>query len=86
MWQYKDSTCERIETMLIPAQVIPQPTTINDPGGDYSKPRKMIKAYHRQAIFPTKILESDADIDAYVENVRSHLKQLIKDCDGIKIN
>ena len=31
-------------------------------------------------------LESEADVDAYVEKVRTQLKQLLKGSDGIKLN
>lgn len=85
MWQYKDSACERIESLLKPVE--PKPTPIvKETSNGYGEDKKVIKAYHRQTIFPTKTLETEADIDAYVETVRSHLKQLMKNCDGIKLN
>lgn len=85
MWQYKDSACERIESLLKPVE--PKQTPIvKETSNGYGEVKKVIKAYHRQTIFPTKTLETEADIDAYVETVRSHLKQLMKNCDGIKLN
>ena len=36
--------------------------------------------------FQTKVLESQEDIDAYVERMRSYLTAMMKDCDGIKLN
>ena len=33
-----------------------------------------------------KTLQTDADIDDYVEKIRSQLKQLLKNCDEIKLN
>ena len=33
-----------------------------------------------------KVLESQEDIDAYVERMRSYLTAMMKDCDGIKLN
>jgi len=36
-------------------------------------------------VFPAKRLESDADIDAYVEKMREQLKTLMKNCDGIEL-
>lgn len=85
MWAYKDETCEHIELMLKPAPV-KQPDTFKEVRGAYVTPKKVIKPIHRQAVFPAKCLESDADIDAYVEKVRSNLKQLLKNCDGIQLN
>ena len=46
----------------------------------------MIRAYNRQVVFPAKNLQSDEDIDNYVEKIRSQLKQLLKNCDEIKLN
>ena len=37
-------------------------------------------------MFPAKTLKSDAEIDAYVEKIRDNMKQLLKGCDGIKLN
>lgn len=75
--QYKDDTCNRIEALTVP------PEKPADRGG--SAPKKLIKSYNRQIVFPAKQLESDADVDAYVEQVRSQLKQLLKNCDGIQL-
>ena len=41
---------------------------------------------YRQAAFPSKVLESQADVDAYVERMRAYLNAMLKDCDGIKLN
>ena len=88
MWQYKDDTLEKIEIMLRPAPQPVPPAGHNGSSGYGKKPapKKVIKAYYRQSIFPAKKLESDNEIDAYVEKVRSNLKQLLKDCDGIQLN
>lgn len=83
LFTYKDDTCERIETMLKPAPV--KPGRGKETGED-GKSKKVIKAVHRQAIFPTKRLESEEDIDAYVEKMRVQLKRLMKNCDGIQLN
>ena len=85
MWQYKDDTVERIEAAKRP----PEPVKPTPPvGGDQPKPpvKKVIKTIHRQAMFPAKQLESDEEIDAYIEKVRTNMKQLLKGCDGIKLS
>ena len=46
----------------------------------------MIKTVYRQMAFPAKTLESQADIDAYVERMRRYLTDMLRDCDGIKLN
>jgi hypothetical protein len=85
MLTYKDETCERIEFMLRPPQPQPQPSAVKE-GPATSASEKIIKSLNRQVVFPAKRLESEADIDAYVEKMRSQLKQLIKNCDGIQLN
>ena len=72
MWTYKDDTVTRIEAVIHP--VMP-------PKGD-----QVIKAIHRQAMFPAKTLMSEEEIDVYIEKVRANMKQLLKGCDGIKLN
>ena len=46
----------------------------------------MVHTYNRQVVFQAKTLQSDEDIDNYVEKVRSHLKELLKKCDEIELN
>ena len=84
IWQYKDDTVSRIESIVNPS-VKPQPP---QPGpGPQPQPKKeVIKAIHRQAMFPAKTLKSEEEIDAYVEKIRTNMKQLLKGCDGIKLN
>ena len=50
-----------------------------------SAPKKVIKDMPRQIVFPAKVLETEADIDAYVEHMRARLKQLMQNCDGIQL-
>lgn len=79
IWSYKDDICERIETAKKP----PKPMEEKK-----QKPvsKKEIKNVYRQAVFPTKVLESQEDIDAYLERARNYLTTMIKDCDGIRLN
>ena len=78
MWNYKDDTVAAIESAKKPKKPVkPVPT---------DQPKKHIKNYYRQAIFKQATLESQDDVDAYVERMRSYLSALLKDCDGIKLN
>ncbi|MDY5415083.1 BREX system P-loop protein BrxC [Anaerotignum sp.] len=83
IWSYKDEICERIEIAKQPPKPTPkkQPDTPEKPA-----PKKVIKTVYRQAAFPAKTLESQEDIDVYIERVRSYLTAMMKDCDGIKLN
>lgn len=81
MLSYKDQAISRIEVMLAPEKPPRDPRTEGQP------PKKeFIKAYNRQIVFPTKILKSESDIEEYLNSVKKQLEQLIKDCDGIKLN
>ena len=84
VWQYKDDTVSRIEAIVNPPvkPQPPQPGPVPQP-----QPKKeVIKAIHRQAMFPAKTLKSEEEIDAYVEKIRANMKQLLKGCDGIKLS
>ena len=83
IWSYKDEICERIEISKQPPKPTPK-KQLDTPAK--SAPKKVIKTVYRQAAFPAKTLESQEDIDAYIERVRSYLTAMMKDCDGIKLN
>ena len=88
IWQYKDDTVSRIESIVNPP-VKPASFGPSSSGGETVPvvPKKeVIKAIHRQAMFPAKTLKSEEEIDAYVEKIRTNMKQLLKGCDGIKLN
>ena len=50
------------------------------------KPKKIIKSVYRQLMFPKRTIETDADIDEYVEHIRRRMKTMLKDCDGIRLD
>ncbi len=86
MCQYKDDTVSHIETVLAP----PAPKLQIQPTQTGKEPvpakKKVVRVYNRQVVFQAKTLQTDADIDDYVEKIRSQLKQLLKNCDEIKLN
>ena len=65
--------------------VKPQPSQ-PDPEPQPQPKKEVIKAIHRQAMFPAKTLKTEEEIDTYVEKIRANMKQLLKGCDGIKLN
>ena len=83
IWSYKDDICERIEAAKKPPIVAEKEVSY---GAEKTAAKKVIKTVYRQAAFPAKVLESQEDIDAYVERVRSYLTVMMKDCDGIKLS
>ena len=84
MLQYKDVLVEKLEIICRPPE---QPKQQDKPErAPIPAPKKIIKSYNRSIVFPAKTLENEADVDAYVEKLRTQLKQLLKGCDGIKLN
>lgn len=93
MLTYKDTTLDRFEAIFAP-YTPPKPKLegAKDGNGNYGgspvtppQPKNIIKNYNRQILFPAKRLESEADIDSYVNKIRDQLKQLLKNCDGIQL-
>ena len=88
IWQYKDDTVSRIESIVNPpVKSSFGPSSSGGSSTTTPTPKKeVIKAIHRQAMFPARTLKSEEEIDAYVEKIRTNMKQLLKGCDGIKLN
>lgn len=86
IWRYKDKTVDSIDSIVHPKTPV-TPTVKPKEGGKATPPapKKVIKNVYRQAACPSKTLESQEDIDAYVEKMRKYLITMLKDCDGIKL-
>lgn len=82
MLQYKDVTMEKLEVAKQPPRTPEQNAGTTQPHA----PKKVYKAINRFVVFPAKQLESEEDVDQYVEKIRAQLKQLLQGCDGIKLN
>ena len=54
-------------------------------GAPAPKPKKL-KTIYRQVDFPTRLLQSESDVDAYVAEVKKSLMQKLSDCDGVRVN
>lgn len=76
MWNYRDNTLENIKSALKPSA----PEAPVKPVA-----HKNYKPVYRQSVFKTARLESDTEIDEYVETLREQLKNLIKGTDGIEL-
>lgn len=75
MMNQKDTYCKTIAAIIAPHEPPKHP-------GPY---KKVIKSYQRGILFPAQTLESEAAIDAYVEQMRVNMKQLLSGCDGIEL-
>ena len=58
-----------------PAPVTPSATT----------KKKKITPIHRMAIFSARTLETENDVDEYFDGLKKRLKDLLKTCDGIRL-
>lgn len=83
---HKDEVLSKIEELQKPvakkSAMTLQPTSPTDP----PPPKRMVKTLSRQIVFAAKRLESEEDVDAYVESMRKRLKELLKTCDEIHLN
>lgn len=87
MWAYKDDTVNRIDAIVHPpVEPFVEPVGVGSDSIPPQPKKEVIKAIHRQAMFPAKTLKTEEEIDAYVEKIRTNMKQLLKGCDGIKLN
>ena len=84
MLQYKDKAVDRIEVLQTPIPPDPGPKPDPKPNPQ-PQPKKVIRPYNRSIVFPAKRLESNEDVDAYVEKIREQLKKLLENCDGIDL-
>ena len=83
IWSYKDDICERIETAKQPSVIAEEKVAY---GEKKTIQKKVIKTVFRQMADPAKTLGSQADIDADGERMRKYLTDMLRDCDGIKLN
>lgn len=82
MWNYRDDAMSRIEFAAQPPKPVDPPKKKND---DKSVMQKTYKPIFRQSLLKTARLESDKEIDAYVDKLRDQLKTLLKGVDGIDL-
>ena len=69
-----------MEPMITPVDPDPKPGE-----KDVPKPKR-IKTLRRYDLCSVKRLQTQEDIDKYVESIREKLMQTLADCDGIQIN
>lgn len=88
----KDEALERIEEISRPLPPKPEPQPLPKPvPGDKPQPtptpapQKKYRVLNRAVVFPTRKLQTPADVDAYVETLRASLKKCLAECDGVVI-
>lgn len=83
MWLQKDEAISKIEDLH---KKEAEPEAVRITPQEKAPKAKKIKSIHRMTMFPKSTVETEADIDAYVENIRRRMKNMLKDCDGIKLD
>ena len=82
IWQFKDEALFKIEELQ--KQSERQPKTEDKTAQKKEAIPKKIKSMRRMD-FPRRKMSTEADIDAYVENIGKRMKDILKDCDEIQI-
>ena len=82
MWNYRDDAVSKIEFSKQPPKPVDPPKKKDD---DKSVVKKTYRSIFRQSLLKAARLESDAEIDAYVDKLRDQLKTLLKGSDGIEL-
>ena len=83
IWLRKDEAIARIEN-LCKAERAREEQEAAIPTS--KKPKKVIQSVHRLSVFPKRTVETEADIDDYVEQIRRRMKTMLQDCDGIQLD
>ena len=81
MWNYRDDTVSKIEDALEP----PKPVEPEKPVNTNTTSKKTYKPIFRQSLLKAARLESEDEIDIYVDKLREQLKTLLKGSDGIEL-
>ena len=81
MWNYRDDAVSKIEGALEPPKPIESPKPMNT----NTTSKKTYKPIFRQSLLKAARLESEDEIDIYVDKLREQLKTLLKGSDGIEL-
>ncbi len=85
LWNYKNQALAKITAALAPAPVRPAEPAPASGEPELEKKKKLNHKVHCQMIFPTGVLETEADIDAYLAQRKTQLMNLLKGYDGVEI-
>lgn len=83
MWNYRDDAVSKIDFTKQPPKSVDPPQKKDD--DDKPVVKKTYKPIFRQSLLKAARLESDDEIDAYVDKLRDQLKTLLKGSDGIDL-
>lgn len=81
MWNYRDDAVAKIESALEPVK----PVEPIKPASKKTASKKTYKPIFRQSLLKAARLESEDEIDVYIDRLREQLKILLKGSDGIEL-
>ena len=81
MWNYRDDAVAKMESALEPVKLV-EPI---EPVSEKTASKKTYKPIFRQSLLKAARLESEDEIDVYVDRLREQLKTLLKGSDGIEL-
>ena len=81
MWNYRDDAVAKMESALEPVKLV-EPIK---PASEKTAAKKTYKPIFRQSLLKAARLESEDEIDVYVDRLREQLKTLLKGSDGIEL-
>ena len=84
IWLRKDEAIARIENLCKVERAREEEQEAAIPPRKQTK--KVIQSVHRLSMFPKRTVETEADIDDYVEQIRRRMKTMLQDCDGIQLD
>lgn len=82
MWNYRDEAVEKIKFAKEPPKPV-EPSKKTEK--EKPAPKKTYKPIFRQSLLKATKLETEQDIDDYVDTLREQLKTLLKGSDGIEL-
>ncbi len=82
MWNYRDDVMSKIESILEPPKPVESVKSVHTQN---ITSKKTYKPIFRQSLLKAAKLESEEEIDNYVDKLREQLKILLKGSDGIEL-
>lgn len=85
-WNQRDSFIKRVKAAVAPpVEVNPKPPVKNEVQKPVVKVQKRYRAIYRQSLLTATKLESEAEIDAYIDRLRDSMKKMLNGYDGIEL-
>lgn len=86
LWEQRDNYYKRVQAAVAPVvEVKPKPQVKNEVQKPVVKVQKRYRAIYRQSLLTATKLESEAEIDEYINRLRDSMKRMLDGYDGIEL-